>query len=147
MNGRAPAWPTPVTMSRELSALKQWGSAPTSAQRSREPVLRFTITVAPVKARKRLDITTSQYRERLKAEGRPIPDGYHVCHIIARDNGGADHVHNYIIETSRLNLTVGARNDAIFARLAGLEQTKKAVAASIRLCGYTGPSAEELCDC
>jgi len=133
-------------MSRELSALnQQWGSAPASARRSTKPVLRLNITITPVKRRKRLDITTTQYRDRLEAEGRPIPPGHHVCHIIAANNGGADHVHNYIIETARLNLTIGARDDSVFARIAGLEQTKKAVAASIRLCGYTGPSAEELC--
>jgi hypothetical protein len=133
-------------MSRELSALKQqWGSAPASARRSREPVLRFTISVKPVKTRKNLWITTAQYRMRRAAEGHPIPDGYDVCHIIARSNGGANHVHNYIIERSRLNRSMGNRDDSVFARLAGLEQTTKAVAVS-RKTGYMGPSAEELMD-
>jgi hypothetical protein len=134
-------------MSRELSTLKQqWGSAPTSSRRSREPVLRFTISVEPVKTRKRLDINTHQYRNRLKAEGRPIPEDCDVCHIVAWENGGANHVHNYIIHSSRVNRALGNRHDDVFAKIAGLEQTKKAVAASMRLRGYTGPSAEELCD-
>jgi len=144
MNGRAQPSESTLTMSRELGALKeQWGGAPASARRVAKPVLRLMITAAPVKTRKSLYLTTAQYRIRRAAEGRPIPYGYDVCHIIASSNGGADHVHNYIIERSHLNRSIGNRDDSVFARLAGLEQTIKAVAVS-RKTGYMGPSAEEL---
>jgi hypothetical protein len=94
----------------------------------------------------KLDMSRQQFRAKVEAAmGCKLPDDCDVCHIIARANGGADHEDNYMIEKSRLNRTLHHKYDYVFARLAGLEQTKKAVAASIRLCGYKGPSAEELC--
>ena len=142
-------------MSRELKALRQSGIAePASARRVSKPPLRIAISWDPVGTRKalrmirekKLDISRQQFRARLEARtGRKIPDDCDVCHIIARANGGADHEDNYMIEKSRLNRTLREKHDNVFARLAGLEQTKKAVAVSIRLCGYMGPSAEELC--
>ncbi len=67
-----------------------------------------------------------------------------VCHIIAHGNGGADHIDNFIVGSASLNRSAGRNHDYIFAYHAGLEQTRAAVAASVALCGYSGPSAEEL---
>lgn len=131
-------------MSREIYALKaKWCNAPLSLRRHTSPVAHLTITWEPSKKRLPLNITTAQYRERLRRQGNPIPKGYDVCHIIAASRGGADHVHNYIIGLAHLNRSIGNRDDSIFARMAGLEKTKKAVKVSLKT-GYEGPDAEEL---
>jgi hypothetical protein len=138
-------------MSRELKALKQsYMAAPASARRVSKPVERIDVSWGPVGARKalrekKLDISTQQFRARMEERtGRKIPDDCEICHIIARANGGADHEDNYIIERRRLNRTLREKHDYVFALLAGLEQTRKAVAVSIRLSKYKGPSAEDL---
>ena len=89
-------------------------------------------------------MSPSRCREKMRREGNPVAPGDDICHIIARANGGADHIDNYIVGCASLNRSIGNRNDSVFAKMAGLTQTRKAVAASRRW-GYDGPSAEELC--
>lgn len=131
-------------MARELAALREerWSDCARGGRWRAEE--RYTPTWEPVKKRLNLEITTAQYRERLRRQGKPIPPYKDVSHIIAASRGGANHVHNYIICDASLNRSIGNRNDSVFAKRAGLEQTKKAVKASERLGGYKGPSAEEL---
>ncbi len=88
-------------------------------------------------------MNTGQFRN--KREDAPVPlyKGQHVGHILSRKYGGADHEDNYFILGDSLNMSLGSENNHVMAEMAGLEQTKKAVAVSRRT-GYTGPGAEEL---
>lgn len=85
------------------------------------------------------------YRKHMADSGHPLEADQDVCHIIAESNGGANHSDNYMILSSSKNRQVGNRDDSYFAKAVGLEKTKKAVAISIKICGYSGPSAEYLC--
>jgi hypothetical protein len=91
------------------------------------------------------EMSRDAYRKHMADSGHPIEADQHVCHIIAESNGGANHSDNYMVLSATVNLATGNRNDSHFAKLAGLEKTKKAVAISIKMCGYDGPSAEFLC--
>ena len=91
-------------------------------------------------------MTTSEYRKYKADIGDPVKADQDVCHIIADTNGGANHSANYIILSRTPNRSIGRRNDAYFAKLAGLEKTREAVEISKKLTGYSGPSAEELCN-
>ena len=75
--------------------------------------------------------------------GFPLLDDQDVCHIIAESSGGANHPDNYFVSSASFNRSAGNRCDHLFAYLAGLEATKKAVEVS-RQTGWQGPSAEEL---
>ena len=90
-------------------------------------------------------MTRDAYRKHLTDIGRPVESDQDICHIIAAANGGADHSDNYIVLSSTLNRSIGNRNDAYFAKHAGLDATKKAVLVSRIMNGYKGPSAEQLC--
>jgi len=88
-------------------------------------------------------MSTAKFRKMMELKGSRLNADQHVCHIIAKSKGGADHIDNYFIAAGSLNQSLGNRNDAYLAEVAGLEQTKKAVAVS-RTTGYKGPGAEEL---
>ena len=88
-------------------------------------------------------MTTSEFRALRDYTGFPLFKDQHVCHIISKANGGADHYSNYIVLSSSINRKMGSKNDNYFAKLAGLEATRRAVNIS-RNTGYIGPSAEEL---
>ena len=88
-------------------------------------------------------MTTAQFRNMRARQGFPLNNDQHVCHIIAKNNGGADHIDNYYVAAGSLNQSLGDRNDFYLAEAAGIEQTRKAIAVS-RTTGYNGPSAEEL---
>ena len=88
-------------------------------------------------------MSRAQFRKLMERAGVPLRKDQDVAHLIARANGGADHRDNYFVASRSLNQSLGKRNDAYLAEVAGLEQTKKAVAVS-RTTGYKGPGAEEL---
>ena len=88
-------------------------------------------------------MTTTDYRLWRAKLGLPLSEDQHVCHIIAHSRGGADHRDNYFAASGSLNQSLGNRNDSFLAEVAGLVQTKRAVAIS-RTTGYKGPGAEEL---
>jgi hypothetical protein len=88
-------------------------------------------------------MSRAQFRKLMERAGVPLCKDQDVAHLIARANGGADHRDNYIVASRSLNQSLGNRNDEYLAEVAGLEQTKKAVAVS-RTTGYKGPGAEEL---
>ena len=88
-------------------------------------------------------MNTAQFRIKREEDRFPLLSDQDVSHIIAWNNGGADHEDNYFVLSRSLNRSLGSGNDHLMAEMAGLEQTKKAVAVS-RTTGYTGPGAEEL---
>jgi hypothetical protein len=88
-------------------------------------------------------MNTGEFRIMRENARCPLLLDQHVGHIISRSRHGADHSDNYIVVSAALNMSVGDRNDSCFAEIAGLEQTKRAVAVS-RITGYKGPGAEEL---
>jgi hypothetical protein len=130
-----------------LARQREWRMM-SPAYRGEEP--RYVPPPPPPKKRGICDLagspwmTPSRYRELMRRQGKPVPRGCDVCHIVAKSNGGADHVDNYIIGCASLNRSIGNRDDSVFAKMAGLQQTRRAVKVSIRV-GYMGPSAEELC--
>jgi hypothetical protein len=89
------------------------------------------------------EMTTAQWRKVLARKGIPPRTDQHICHLIAKSKGGADHIDNYYVASGSLNMSLGNRNDSYLAEVAGLEQMKKAIAVS-RATGYTGPGAEEM---
>ena len=71
----------------------------------------------------------STYRKWLKDHGFDL-EGQDVNHIIACDNGGADHVDNYFYTTGvKYNRSIKAEFDAFNCTQAGLEMTKRAIEA------------------
>ena len=95
--------------------------------------------------------TTRRYRKYLNANGRPIQPDEHICHIIAKANGGADHPLNYCVASSKINKINGRSNDAYYVGIVGLTRAREAVRISRELNNYTGPDAETLfeiaCNC
>ena len=63
--------------------------------------------------------------------------GQDVFHIIAANNGGADHPHNYLYALgSSFNRSIGDRYDDLNCFLAGKEKAKQAVEASMKFGTY-----------
>lgn len=96
------------------------------------------------------------YRNKLK-ELIDIEDDQDVFHIIAIENGGADHKDNYdFVRGNSWNRAIKNFHDDINCYMAGKKKCQKAVAVSKELgshtCSakhpyhkkYSGPSAEEL---
>lgn len=81
-------------------------------------------------------------RENYRKE-RKLFDDQDVSHIISESLGGANNRENYLEISSSLNRAGGNREDYVFAYIAGLERTRRAVEVS-RLTGYEGMSAEGL---
>lgn len=88
-------------------------------------------------------MTTTEFRSKRAEAGFPLQRDQHVCHIIAHSKGGANHRDNYFVASGSINVFLGNRNDSFLAEVAGLEQTRRAVAVSRRT-GYKGPGADEL---
>ncbi len=88
-------------------------------------------------------MSPAKYRAYLKRHSL-IRDSQHVCHIIAKANGGADHFDNYFAAGAEFNMRSGCSNDAANVYLNGLEKGSKAVLASQKYGTYTGLSAIEL---
>ena len=88
-------------------------------------------------------ISKARFRKLMADRGFPLEADQHVCHIIAESNGGANHIDNFFVAAGSLNQSLGNKNDAYLAEVAGREQVRKAVAVS-RTTGYTGPGADEL---
>jgi hypothetical protein len=148
---------------KELMAMKADGSRPTSASRSRRTSASLPTPPTPLRAASPVDfgdeasldalksvafraqdfMTKARFRKLMADRGFPLEADQHVCHIIAESNGGANHIDNFFVAAGSLNQSLGNRNDAYLAGVAGLEQVRKAVAVS-RTTGYTGPGADEL---
>lgn len=62
---------------------------------------------------------------------------YHVGHIVAKANGGADHPDNYIPLPADTNMKLQHRYDDLMFAFAGKEQTADAVRISRKLNGYS----------
>lgn len=90
-----------------------------------------------------------KYRRLLRKHGQ-LMDDQDVFHIIAKENGGADHVDNYhYAQNAALNRALGCRHDYLNAYLAGMQRAQAAVRVSQKYGNkdgkkYRGPSAEEL---
>ncbi|GAQ83111.1 hypothetical protein KFL_001360080 [Klebsormidium nitens] len=94
-------------------------------------------------------MSRNAYRELLR-KAYLLEDDQDVYHIIASENGGADHTHNYhYAQNQAWNRAIGAQHDYINCFMAGKIKAQKAVAISRELGNkkgkkYTGPSADEL---
>ena len=61
---------------------------------------------------------------------------YHVGHIVAKANGGANHPDNYFLLPADTNVKLQHRHDDLMFVLAGKERTAKAVHISRKVTGY-----------
>ena len=78
-------------------------------------------------------MTTAKYAKHLRSLGLDLQD-QDVFHIIASENGGADHPDNYLYALgSTFNRSIGANYDELCCFLAGKAKAKKAVEISMRL--------------
>lgn len=90
-----------------------------------------------------------QFRKLLRSHGL-LADDQDVFHIIASENGGAEHTDNYhFAQNNALNRALGHRHDYLTAYMAGKMKTEAAVRVSKKYGNrkgkiYAGPSAEEL---
>ena len=71
---------------------------------------------------------------------------YHVGHIVARANGGANHPDNYFLLPADTNMKLQHRHDDLMFVLAGKEQTAKDVRISRKATGY-GETVQEAEEC
>lgn len=94
--------------------------------------------------RRREDVS-QDYRRLLIDAGIAVEADQDVHHIIARENGGADHPDNYLfVANMSFNRGIKQYFDGLMCYFAGKEKAKKAVKISKQLNGYRGPEAMEL---
>ena len=74
--------------------------------------------------------STRTYRRHNKDEIESAQKDLHVCHIIAKSNGGADHADNYLLAGADFNVRIGNRHDPLMCAFASIERTKRAIRAS-----------------
>ena len=86
-----------------------------------------------------------QNRGDIEAQERKNDCKYHVGHIVAEANGGANHPDNYFLLPADTNMKLQHRHDDLMFVLAGEERTAKAVRMSRKATGYgeTVQEAEE----
>ncbi len=78
-------------------------------------------------------ITPRQIRREAEAAGVDLTD-LHVCHIVAKANGGPDVRDNLVLCPAKFNLRTGARNDAEIMSRVGPLRARRAIEAT-RRCG------------
>ena len=89
-------------------------------------------------------MSRATYKKRMEKIGFAVGEDQDVCHIIAESNGGADHSDNFFLGGRSFNRANGNRSDEMNVAFLGLERGRAAVAVSIKLRNYKGPSAEAL---
>lgn len=91
-------------------------------------------------------MTTQRFSLLMEKAGFPTKSDQHVCHIISKANGGADHPLNYCVCSGKVNMHNKNYNDPYYACVVGIERTQEAIAVSMKFGSYTDsqPSAEEL---
>ena len=85
-------------------------------------------------------MTTTQYRTENLATIRALEEksgcNFHVGHIVAKANGGANHPHNYIPLPADTNMKLQHRHDDLMFVLAGKERMDKAILISRMMNGF-----------
>ena len=83
-----------------------------------------------------------QNRDDIEAWERKNNCKYHVGHVVAEANGGANHPDNYIPLPADTNMKLQHRHDDLMFAFAGKERTADAVRASRKATGY-GETVQE----
>ena len=83
-----------------------------------------------------------QNRGDIEARERKNNCKYHVGHIVAEANGGANHPDNYFLLPADTNMKLQHKHDDLMFVLAGKERTAKAVRMSRKATGY-GETVQE----
>jgi hypothetical protein len=90
-------------------------------------------------------MSRDEYRRLQKRINGPASiQGQQVCHIIAENNGGANHPDNFVMADGGMNSHNSNLNDPYYVTLIGLAAATKAVDISRTLGTYNGPDAATL---